>query len=206
MSFGKKDVVALTGLTYRQVDHWATTGVVRPSIKTAAGKGSRREYAFKDLVQLRVAKALRDGGISVQKIRKALAWLRRHFPEIKAPLAELRFVTDSANIFVVDRNPEKIMDTLKEGQLVFSLALGQIIAGLQGELKKLAIPTEEKVWVGDQQFIVIIIPDLESGAYRTQCQEIPAATSQGKTEHEALDNLMEVIEKFLKKGPKSGDI
>jgi DNA-binding transcriptional MerR regulator len=206
MTFGKKDVVALTGLTYRQVDHWATTGVVRPSIKTAAGKGSRREYSFKDLVQLRVAKALRDGGISVQKIRKVLAWLRRHFPEIKAPLAELRFVTDGANIFIVDRNPEKIMDTLKEGQLVFSLALGKIIGGLQGELKKLAIPKEEKVWVEEQQFTVIFTPDLEGGTYRTQCQEIPAATSEGETEYEALDNLLEVIEEHLKKGAKTGDI
>jgi len=206
MMLGKKDVLALTGLTYRQVDHWATTGVVRPSIKAAAGKGSRREYSFKDLVQLRVAKALRDGGISVQKIRKALAWLRRNFPEIKAPLAELRFVTDGANIFIVDRNPEKIMDTLKEGQLVFSLALGEIIVGLQGELKKLAIPKEEKVWVEDQQFTVILTPDTEGIAYVTQCQEIPAAISHGETEHEALDNLLEVIEEHLKKGPRTGNI
>jgi DNA-binding transcriptional MerR regulator len=199
MAFGKKDVVALTGLTYRQVDHWATTGVVRPSIKTAAGKGSRREYSFQDLVQLRVAKALRDGGISFQKIRKALSWLRRHFPEKKAPLAELRLVTDGANIFIMERNLEKIMDSLNKGQLVFSLALGEIIEGLKGELRKLSIPSEEKVWVEDQQFTVILTPDLVEGFFTAQCREIPDSNSQGETEQKALDNILEVLEERARK-------
>jgi len=200
MAFGKKDVVALTGLTYRQVDHWATTGVVRPSIKTAAGKGSRREYSFQDLVQLRVAKALRDGGISVQKMRKALSWLRRHFPEKKSPLAELRLVTDGSNIFIVDRNLEKIVDSLKQGQLVFSLALGEIIEGLKGELRKLSIPSEEKVCVEDQQFTVILTPDLVDDFFTAECREIPNSNFQGETEQKALDNILEALEERVRKG------
>jgi DNA-binding transcriptional MerR regulator len=200
MAFGKKDVVALTGLTYRQVDHWATTGVVRPSIKTAAGKGSRREYSFQDLVQLRVAKALRDGGISVQKIRKSLSWLRRHFPEKKSPLAELRFITDGANIFIVDRNLEKIVDSLKKGQLVFSLALGEIIEGLKGELRKLSIPSEEKVWVEGQQFTVSLTPDLVDGFFTAECGEIPDSNFQGETEQKALDNILDFLEERVRKG------
>ena len=79
MIFGRKGVVGLTGVSGRQVDYWATTGVVRPSVQSAAGKGTRREYSFKDLVALKVAKRLRDEGISLQKIRKALAFLRKHF-------------------------------------------------------------------------------------------------------------------------------
>jgi DNA-binding transcriptional MerR regulator len=201
--FGKKDVLALTGLTYRQMDYWATSGVVRPSIKLATGKGSRREYSFRDLVQLRVAKALRDGGISVQKIRKTLAWLRRHFPEIREPLAELRFITDGANIFVLDRNPEKIMDTLKGGQLVFSLALGDIIERLQGELKKLVTFREERVWVGNKVFTVILASDPKGGGYTAQCKEIPSSISRGETEQETLDNIQEVLEEQLKRGKES---
>ena len=189
MIFGRKAVVDLTGVSGRQVDHWATTGVVRPSIRSAAGKGTRREYSFRDLVALKVAKRLREEGVSLQKIRKALIWLRRNFPEVKAPLAELRLVTDGETLFLVDRDPSRIMDVLHGGQFVFSLALGEIIEELQGGLKQFAAPKEEKVRVAGQTFTVILTPDLEDGGFTIQCREIPGAISEGATEQEALDAI-----------------
>jgi predicted RNase H-like HicB family nuclease len=196
MIFGKKAVIALTGASARQVEHWAATGVVRPSI-AAAGKGSRRGYSFKDLVALRVAKRLKDEGISLQKIRKTLIFLRKNFPEVKAPLAELRFLTDGDTVFVMDRDPKKILDTLKGGQFVFSLALGEIIEGLQGELRKLANPKEEKLLVEGRTFTAVLTPDLEDGGFSAQCREIPGAVSQGETEQEALDNISAVLEEHF---------
>ena len=196
MTFGKKAVIALTGVSGRQVEHWATTSVVKPSIP-AAGKGNRRGYSFKDLVALRVAKRLKDEGISLQKIRKALAYLRKNFPDVKGPLAELRLLTDGATIFVLDRDPQKILDTLKSGQFFFSLALGEIIAGLQGELKKVATPKEEKVVVDGQTFTVVLTPDLEDGGFTIQCREIPGAISEGETGQEAMDNIIDALELVL---------
>lgn len=196
MIFGKKTVIALTGVSGRQVEHWATTGVVRPSIP-AAGKGTRRGYSFKDLVALRVAKRLKDEGISLQKIRKTLNLLRKNFLGVKEPLAELRLLTDGETIFVMDRDPKKILDTLKGGQFVFSLALGEIIEGLKGELKKLITSKEEKVMVDNQSFTVVLTPDLEDGGYTVQCKEEPAAISQGETEQEALDNILDALELCL---------
>ncbi|MBU4233885.1 MAG: MerR family transcriptional regulator [Desulfobacterales bacterium] len=196
MMFGKKAVIALTGVSGRQVEHWATTAVVRPSIP-AAGKGTRRGYSFRDLVALRVAKRLKDEGVSLQKIRKTLTYLRKNFPEVKEPLAELRFLTDGDTIFVVDRDPQKILDTLKGGQFVFSLALGEIIEGLQGELRKIATPKEERVMVESREFTVILTPDLEDGGFTVQCKEEPAAISHGETEQEALDNITEALELCL---------
>jgi len=196
MIFGKKAVIALTGVSARQVEHWATSGVVRPSI-AAAGKGSRRGYSFKDLVALRVAKRLKDEGISLQKIRKTLAFLRKNFPEVKEPLAELRFLTDGATVFVMDRNPAKILDVLRGGQFVFSLALGEIIQGLQGELKKFAAPKEEKVMVEGRTFTVVLTPDLEDGGFTVQCREIPGVISEGENEQEAMDNVSEALEEVL---------
>lgn len=197
MIFGKKAAVALTHVSYRQLDHWATTGVVRPSIRGATGKGSRREYSFRDLVSLKVAKRLRDEGISLQKIRKALAYLKRNYPMKGTPLAEFRFLTDGATLFVVDKDPQKILDTLRNGQLVISLALGEIIEGLQGELQKLVTPKEERIKVGDRIFTIIVTPDLESGGFTARCPDAFKAVFQGETEQEALDNLIEALEKHL---------
>ncbi|MCL4503018.1 MAG: MerR family transcriptional regulator [Deltaproteobacteria bacterium] len=197
MIFGRKAVLALTGLTGRQMDHWATTGVVRPSVRPAAGKGSRREYSFQDLVALKVAKRLKDEGITLQKIRKALAWLRKNFLDMGQPLAELRFVTDGVNLFVLARDPAKILDVLRGGQFVFSLALGEIIEGLQGDLQQFAAPRQERVMAGDRLFTVVLTPDLEDGGFTIQCKEEPAAISHGETEQEALDNIIDALELCL---------
>lgn len=191
MIFGKKAAIALTGVSGRQVEYWATSGVVRPSIP-AAGKGTRRGYSFKDLVALRVAKRLKDEGISLQKIRKALTYLRKNFPEKKEPLAELRLLTDGKDLFVLTDDPNVVLNALKR-QFVFSLAIGEIIAGLQGELKKLAKPKEERVMLQDRSFTVVLTPDLEDGGFTVQCKEEPAAISHGGTEQEALDNIIDAL-------------
>jgi DNA-binding transcriptional MerR regulator len=195
--FGRKAVIALADISKMQLEHWDRSGIVKPSVKAGAGKGTRREYSFQDLVALKVAKRLREEGISLQKIRKALVWLRKNFPDVRQPLSELRLVTDGVNLFVLDRDPKKILDILKGGQFVFSLALGEIIQGLQGELKKLAAPKEEKVVVDGRNFTAVLTPDLEDGGFTVQCVEEPAAISQGETEQEALDNIIEVLEEHL---------
>lgn len=196
-TFGRKAVMSMVGLSKMQLEHWDRAGIVRPT-KAAAGKGSRREYDFRDLVALKVAKRLRDEGVSLQKVRKSLAYLRKNIPEKETLLSEFRFLTDGATIFVVDRDPQRILDTLRGGQFVFSLALGELIEGLQGEVKKLATPKEEQVAADGQTFTVVLIPDLEDGGYTVQCQEIPGAISEGDSEQEALDNIIEVLEEVLR--------
>jgi len=194
--FGAKVVKDITGVSRMQLQHWDRTGIVRPSVKIGAGKGSRREYSFKDLVQLKVAKRLREEGISLQKIRKALEHLRKDFPDLKSPLAELRFLTNGVDIFVLTKDPQMILDALK-GQFVFSFALGDLIDGLKGSIKNLEVPREEKVFVGEREFTAVLKPDLEDGGYSVTCNEIPAAISQGDTIQEALDNLVDAVELCL---------
>jgi DNA-binding transcriptional MerR regulator len=196
-TFGRKAVMSLVGISKMQLEHWDRSGIVRPT-KAAAGKGSRREYDFRDLVALKVAKRLRDEGVSLQKVRKSLAYLRKNFPWKETHLSEFRFLTDGATIFVVDRDPQRILDTLRGGQFVFSLALGELIEGLQGEVKKMATPKEEQVAADGQTFTVVLTPDLEDGGYTVQCREIPGAISEGDTEQEALDNIIEVLEEVLR--------
>ena len=194
--FGAKMVKDITEVSRMQLQHWDKTGIVRPSIKIGAGKGSRREYSLKDLVQLKVAKRLREEGISLEKIRKALEYLRKNFPDVKSPLAELRFLTNGVDIFVLTEKPQDILDALK-GQFVFSFALGELIDGLKGAIKNLEVPREEKVFAGEREFTAILTPDLEDGGYTITCKEIPAAISQGETIQEALDNLADAVELCL---------
>jgi predicted RNase H-like HicB family nuclease len=197
MIFGKKAVIALTGVSGRQVEYWSKN-VVRPSI-APSGKGTRRGYSFKDLVAFRVAKRLRDKGISLQKIQNCLSWLRKHFPDVRQPLAEMRVVTDGETLFIVDidRDKEKIIDALKQGQQVFPVALGEIIEDLKGELNRLKTRKEEKVMVEDRTFTAVLTPDLEDGGFTVQCREEPAAISYGATEQEALDNITDALELCL---------
>lgn len=79
MTFGRNVVIAVTKVSRMQLDHWAQSGIVRPSVKSSSGKGSRREYSFEDLVQLKVAKTLRAQGIGLPKIRTILKFLRKGF-------------------------------------------------------------------------------------------------------------------------------
>jgi DNA-binding transcriptional MerR regulator len=194
--FGARLVREIAGVSRMQLQHWDRTGIIRPSRQIGTGKGSRKEYSFKDLVQLKVAKRLRDEGISLQKIRKALEFLRKNFPDVKAPLAELRFLTDGVDLFVLTDQPAVILDSLK-GQFVLSFALGEMIDSLKGTVKELEVPREETLKVGNRKFRAVLKPDLEEGGFTVLCKEIPAAISQGETVQEALGNLADAIELCL---------
>src|SRR3989337_2419296 len=107
-SFNSKAVTKIIGIPIRVIDYWDRTNFIKPSISEASGYGSVRLYAFTDLIQFRVAKFLRDQGLSLQKLRKSLHFLRKHLPEIEKPLVQLRFLTDGQTIFVLTNKDKKI--------------------------------------------------------------------------------------------------
>lgn len=194
--FGRQKVMELVGISRMQLSHWDKTGIVKPSIG-ATGKGTRRGYSFKDIVALELAKWLRDEGISLQKIRKALSYLRKNYPDTQDHFADYRFLTDGKTIFLIDKDRQKLIDTLMGGQLVISIAIGGLIERLRSEVKKIAAPQEEVIEVDNQNFTVILTPDLEEGGFTIQCKEIPAAISEGETEQECIDNIIEVLEEHF---------
>jgi len=190
-------VIKITGLSMRQIDYWDRTHFIKPSIREATGHGSVRLYSFNDLVQMKVAKTLLDKGISLQKIRKAIIYLKKNMPEVKKPLLELRFLTDGETIFVLTKNEKKIIDTLRSGQLVFSIALGEIMEELKGEV--VAIQKERKytVTVKGKRYSVILHADTEDGGYWIECPSLPGCASQGDTVEEALNMIKDAIEGHL---------
>jgi DNA-binding transcriptional MerR regulator len=124
------DVCRIVGISYRQLDYWARTGLVTPSIRDAKGSGTQRLYSFQDLVELRVMKQLLDTGVALQKVRKAVEYLR----EVGEPPAGMTLFSDGKNVYA--RSPEAVVDLLRKGQGVFAIAVDKVWTDLEGSLAK----------------------------------------------------------------------
>lgn len=197
MAFNTKTVIRITGLTQRQIDYWDRTHFIKPSVKEASGYGTARLYSFIDLVQLKVARMLIDKGVSLQKIRKSINYLKKNFPDIEKPLAEMRFITDGETLFVLTDNKKKILDTLSKGQMVFALAIGELIEELIGEVQKLDQEKKYKVSIKGKAYEVVMHPDLEEGGFWVDCPSLPGCASQGDTVEEALEMIKDSIKGYL---------
>jgi predicted RNase H-like HicB family nuclease len=193
MYFNTKTVSRIVGVTARQLGYWDKTGLVKPSIAQAEGQGTRRLYSFLDMVQIRTAKALRDQGMSLQKIRQCIAFLRKHAPEIEHPLAELKLLTDGQTIFVLTANKDVILDTINSGQLVMSLAIGQFVINIKAQIVQMTQREVSTVIVDDFEYQVVIESDPEAGGYVVECPAIKGCVSQGETKEEALEMIQDAI-------------
>ena len=127
---------AAAGITYRQLDYWARTGLVEPSVRPASGSGSQRLYGFKDILVLKVVKSLLDTGISLQQIRTAVAHLRERG---SADLAQVTLMSDGASVYECT-SADEVIDLLQGGQGVFGIALGRVWQEVEGTLA--ALPAE----------------------------------------------------------------
>lgn len=195
-NFNTKAVCSVIGITPRQVQYWDETNFIKPSIREATGHGSSRLYSFLDLVQMRVAKTLLDGGISLQKIRKSLEYLRAHAPEVRNPLAEMRFITDGDSVFVLTKDREKIVDALEGGQLVFSIALGNLVRELNGQVQKFVVKREKVLEINGAQFKVQLESDSEGSGFFARCLSVNH-TCMGETEEQALEMMKETLRKGM---------
>lgn len=120
----------VAGITYRQLDYWARTDLVKPSIRGAKGSGSQRLYSFKDILVLKIVKGLLDTGISLQNIRLAVDKLRNRGVN---DIAEITLVSDGATVYEC-RSNEEVIDLLGGGQGVFGIAVPQIMKDLTGTI------------------------------------------------------------------------
>lgn len=118
------------GITYRQLDYWARTGLVSPSIRTATGSGSQRLYSFKDILVLKVVKRLLDAGISLQNVRIAVDHLRGRGVD---DLANITLFSDGASVYECT-SAEEVVDLLQGGQGVFGIAVSGALKELTGSL------------------------------------------------------------------------
>ena len=121
------------GISYRQLDYWARTELVQPSIQGASGSGSQRLYSFRDILVLKIVKRLLDTGVSLQNIRTAVSHLRERGVD---DLANITLMSDGASIYECT-NSEEIIDLLQGGQGVFGIAIGKVWNEVEGSLSHL---------------------------------------------------------------------
>ena len=125
------------GITYRQLDYWARTGLVEPSIRPASGSGTQRLYSFRDILILRIVKRLIDTGVSLPNIRSAV----RHLEERGGDdLARITLMSDGATIYEC-RSEDEVIDLVRGGQGVFGIAVGRVWQEVEGSLA--ALPGEQ---------------------------------------------------------------
>ncbi len=128
-------VCALVGISYRQLDYWARTGLITPSVQEASGSGSQRLYSFSDVVQLKVVKRLLDAGMSLKKIRKAMEILSVELAS-ESPLTDVTLLSDGITIYAA-HSASEVVDVFKGGQGVFGIAVGPVQDELVGEIHRL---------------------------------------------------------------------
>ncbi len=127
------------GITYRQLDYWARTGIVEPSVRSAGGSGTQRLYGFRDILVLKVVKRLLDTGVSLQQIRVAIVHLRERGVE---DLAQITLMSDGASVYECT-SADEVIDLVQGGQGVFGIAVGRVWREVEGELAQL--PSERAV-------------------------------------------------------------
>ena len=130
--FRAPEVAKIVGISYRQLDYWARTGLVTPSIKDAGGSGTQREYSFRDVVVLRAIKNLLDTGVNLQRIRKAIDYLRTH---LKEQPTQLTLLSDGNKVYAAE-SPDEVIDLLQRGQGVFAIAVDRVWSDVEGSVKK----------------------------------------------------------------------
>ena len=121
------------GITYRQLDYWARTGLVEPAVRGAAGSGSQRLYGFRDILVLKVVKRLLDTGVSLQQIRTAVDQLR---DSGITDLAQTTLMSDGASVYLCTSS-EEVIDLVSRGQGVFGIAVGKVLREVESNLVEL---------------------------------------------------------------------
>jgi DNA-binding transcriptional MerR regulator len=121
------------GISYRQLDYWARTQLVEPTVRGAAGSGSQRLYGFRDILVLKLVKRLLDTGISLQQIRTAVTQLRESGVE---DLAQTTLMSDGASVYLCTSDDE-VIDLVNRGQGVFGIAVGKVLREVEATLVEL---------------------------------------------------------------------
>jgi DNA-binding transcriptional MerR regulator len=142
-TYDSKTASRIVGVSLRQLQYWDEQDFIRPSVKPAEGRGTKRLYSFHDLICLRVVKDLAHHGFSLQKIRRCLRPLKENSSQTEHPAESLKYLTDGEELFVITDDRQKILDAI-ERQFVVSLGIGNLVRELDFQAKRAEIGRRRK--------------------------------------------------------------
>jgi DNA-binding transcriptional MerR regulator/predicted RNase H-like HicB family nuclease len=183
--FNADTVQRLTGITYRQLDYWDRTGLVRPSIRGAQGKGSRRVYSFQDVVEVRVVSRMLASGVALPTVRKAVRYLTQHFEHVVRPLAQLTLVADGKRVLVKMEDRRHMVDATAGGQVVIAVAVAEIAEEIKNTVVELSSPREITFKLRGRSFRAVLTPDLEAGGFTVEVPALPGLITEADSIAEA---------------------
>lgn len=187
----------LVGATYRQLVHWDKTGLLRPSVEPAKGRGSRRVYSFEDLVELRVICRLLDAGVTLRTVRIAARYIRDNFKAVTRPLARLSLVVNGKQVLVRTMKPGALIDATAHGQVVINFAVGPIAEAVRGEVQALSASREVTVRVQGKAYTAVLTPDLVAGGYTIEVPTLPGVFTEANSVPEARSMVRDAISLWL---------
>lgn len=126
------EVCKITGISYRQLDHWTTTKLIDASVRNIKGSGFHRIYSFNDIILVKLVKKLRSAGVSLQKIRIALKNVNKILGK-NSNISDVSIFSDGSSIYVLSDN-DQMIDLLKKGQAVFGISLGPVHTETEAEI------------------------------------------------------------------------
>jgi DNA-binding transcriptional MerR regulator len=131
-SVGYRGAIAAraAGISYRQLDYWARTSLVVPTVRDASGSGSQRLYGFRDILKLKLVKRLLDAGVTLQQVRVAIEQVQA---EGVYDLAQITLMSDGSSVYLCTSNDE-VIDLLSRGQGVFGIAVGKVVREVESSL------------------------------------------------------------------------
>jgi DNA-binding transcriptional MerR regulator len=207
-----RTAAALCGASVRRIDYWARTGLLRPSVRSASGRGTRRLYSFRDLIGLKTICKLREGRCPLQQIRSAVRYLADHFPEESGTdaISRLTLLTDGKKVYMLSDEHE-VMEVVTQ-QRVWSVPLGKLILDSESEVDRLWMEWAEIVAIGQQKFHLLINRDAGAPMFAAECRELPGLLVEAPTVEEVVANARKSIEALMahreRKGRRSppGDV
>ena len=137
-TFDSKTASRIVGVSLRQLQYWDEQNFLRPSVKPAEGRGTKRLYSFNDLICLKVAKDLTRHGFNLQKIRRCVKPLKEDASRTEGAAESLKYLTDGEELFVITSDRQKILATM-ERQFVLSLGIGNLVREVGREVRRAAL-------------------------------------------------------------------
>ncbi|HEY7217180.1 MAG TPA: MerR family transcriptional regulator [Candidatus Binatia bacterium] len=136
-TFDSKTASRIVGVSLRQLQYWDEQNFLRPSVKLAEGRGTKRLYSFNDLICLKVAKDLTRHGFNLQKIRRCVRPLKENASQTARAAGSLKYLTDGEKLFVITSDRQQILAAI-ERQFVLSLGIGNLVREVDREAHRSA--------------------------------------------------------------------